>query len=175
MQYPFLTAILPTPDPAKEPDLSVAEFDAMLRENLSEKDFEKIVSWDDPEKEDALPIYREMRRFNEYLNYRIALIRAEKLKVSDHFEMPGELYAEIDFALNSTANATALEKEKIVDAACWRKLDELEICHEMDLEHLAVYRLRLQLLEKYAGRNADAGRSNFEAALEKLSGKFNEP
>jgi hypothetical protein len=175
MQYPFLTAVLPALDPAKIPDMSVAELDEMLKENLPAKEFEKILSWDDPEKTDALPLYAEMRRFSACLNYRIALIRAEKLKRNDRFDMPDELYAEIDFALSSTTNASALEKEKIVDAVCWRKLDDLEICHEMDLEHLAVYRLKLRLLEKYSGRDEAAGRNNFEAALKKLAGQFNEP
>ena len=175
MQYPFLTAILPALDPAKTPEMSVAELDEMLKENLPAKESAKILSWDDPEKKDAFPLYTEMRRFTDCLNYRIALIRAEKLKSNDRFEMPDELYAEIDFALSSTANASALEREKIVDAACWRKLDDLEICHEMDLEHLAIYRLRLKMLEKYSGRDENTGRNNFEAALEKLAGKFNEP
>ena len=77
--------------------------------------------------------------------------------------------------LITAVNASALEREKIVDAICWRKLDDLEICHEMDLEHIAIYRLQLQMLHKYADRDADSGRDNFEDALEKLSSNFNEP
>jgi DNA mismatch repair protein MutS2 len=34
---------------------------------------------------------------------------------------------------------------------------------------------KLRLLEKYSGRDEAAGRNNFEAALKKLAGQFNEP
>ena len=175
MQYPFLTAILPALSPSSPPPMTPSELDEMLKENLSENSFRKIVSWDDDNTADALPIYKEMHRFLACLNYRIAVIRAEKLNTNDRFEMPDELYGEIDFALSAAVNASALEREKIVDAICWRKLDDLEICHEMDLEHIAIYRLQLQMLHKYADRDADSGRNNFEDALEKLSSNFNEP
>jgi hypothetical protein len=77
--------------------------------------------------------------------------------------MPGELFAEIDFALSSAATASPLEREKLIDAALWRKLDELEICHEMDFEHLCIYRMRLQLLEKYKSREIHIFKDRNEA------------
>ncbi|MBR7120893.1 MAG: DUF2764 family protein [Lentisphaeria bacterium] len=174
MIYPFFSAVLPVLDPGRVPELSVEQFDAMAREELSAREFARLTAAGEPQ-DPVLPVYDAMRQFRECLNYRIALIRAERLKVSEQFEMPGELYGEIDFALSQALSVPPLEREKIVDAALWRKLDELETGHEMDLEHLCIYRMRLQILEKYCGRSEESGRGNFEAALEKLSGSFNEP
>lgn len=174
MMYPFLSAILPVLSPASIPEMTLEEFDELAEEQLSPKDFLKLF----PDEENCrgqLPVYEEMKRFRECLNYRIAALRAEKLKISEHFEVPGEIYAEIDFALTSALSAPPQEREKIIDAACWRKLDELEISHEMDLSHIAIYRMKLAMLQKYSGRSEDAGKSNFEAALEKLAANFNEP
>ena len=175
MIYPFFSAILPVLLPGAIPELSVAEFDVMAQEALSEKAFARLLSMDDPQAAEKIPVCAAMRQFRECLNYRIALIRAERLKVSDRFEVPDELFGEIDFALNSAITASPLEREKLIDAALWRKLDDLETGHGMDFEYLCIYRMRLQILEKYCGRSEEDGRGNFEAALEKLAGKFNEP
>jgi hypothetical protein len=173
MIYPFISAILPALSPALEPPMSVAEFDDLVKEELSGKRFEQLVSWDD--NSDKVAVYSDMRRFQEYLNYRIARIRAEKLNRSANFAEPDEFYGEVDYALSAAVSAQPLERERIVDAACWRKLDDLETGHEMDFEFLCIYRIRLGLLQKYSGRSSDAGRENFEAALEKLAAGFNEP
>ncbi|MBR2625091.1 MAG: hypothetical protein IKD23_01690 [Lentisphaeria bacterium] len=175
MMYPFLSAILPVITPAAVPEMSLEEFDELAQEQLSEKDFRKLIAADAPDAGNLLPVYQEMKCFKECLNYRIAAMRAEKLKTNEHFEVPGEIYGEIDFALASAVSASPLEREKIIDAACWRKLDELEISHEMDLIHFCVYRMKLAMLQKYSKRDGDAGCKNFEAALEKLAANFNEP
>ena len=173
MIYSFFSAVLPVLVPGSVPELSVAEFDAMAGEELSDRKFAQLLSADDPET--PVAVYAAMRQFRDCLNYRIALIRAEKLKLNEHFEVPGELYGEIDFALSSAVSATPSDREKLIDAALWCKLDDLETGHEMDFEYLCIYRMRLQILEKYCGRSVEAGRGNFEAALEKLAGNFNEP
>lgn len=172
--YPFLSAIIPGLDPAVPPELTVAQFDELVKENIGSRRFARMTAWDDPEAELELKLYRDMRRFQEYLNYRIAVIRAEKLKRTDSFEEPEEFYSEIDHALAAALSASPVEREKLLDAVCWRKLDELEICHEMDFEHLCIYRIRLGILQKYTNRDENTGRSNFEAALEQLAAGFNE-
>jgi hypothetical protein len=175
MIYPFLTAILPVLDPASPPELTVAEFDDLAREELPASRFEKMISWDEQMDSYPVPVYNEMRKFQDYLRYRIALLRAEKLKSTQQFDEPDEFCGEVDFALAGMIAADTLEKERTVDAVCWRKLDDLEVCHEMDFEHLCIYRIRLGMLQKYTARDKETGRKNFEAALEKLAAAFNEP
>lgn len=172
MIYPFICATLPYLTPAQIPEMSLAEFDGLMKEELSERLFERMLYWDNGKS--GVKIYDDLRRFQEYLRFRIAQIRAEKLDRQAKFTEPDEFFGEVDHALTPALSATPLEREKIVDAACWRKLDDLETGHDLDFEYLCIYRLRLQMLQKYADRSESAGRENFEAALEKLSEQFNE-
>lgn len=176
MIYPFLCAVLPAVDPAQPPAMTVPEFDELVKEELSAGLFARMISWGDPAAEVKVPLYSAMRQFQDYLHYRIAQLRAEKLKINPLFEEPAEFFGEVDYALNIAVSAPSpLERERIVDAACWRKMDDLETGHDMDFEYLCIYRLRLGLLQKYTGRDEENGRKNFEAALEKLAAAFNEP
>ena len=172
MIYPFITAILPALTPGREPEMSLADFDGLMKEELSAKRFEQLLYRD--KGKSGVKVYDDMNRFQEYLNFRIAQIRAEKLEFPANFPEPDEFYGEVDHALAAAVTASPLERERIVDAACWRKLDDLETGHEMDFEFLCIYRIRLGLLQKYSGRSEEAGRKNFEAALEQLAAAFRE-
>ena len=172
MIYPFICAILPEINPSREPAMTLDEFDGLMQEELSAKRFEQLRFWDNGKR--GVKVYDDMHSFLEYLNFRIARIRAEKLNFPANFPEPDEFYSEVDYALASAVSAEPLERERMVDAACWRKLDDLETGHEMDFEYLCIYRIRLGLLQKYSGRNEESGRKNFEAALEKLAAVFNE-
>ena len=101
-------------------------------------------------------------------------MRSERLKRSDRFTPPDEFFGEVDFAIPILAAAEPVEREKLLDALIFQKLDELEIFHEMDLTALCIYRLKLGILQKYAKWNEINGKNNFEAALEKLAADFNE-
>ena len=57
MIYPFLTAILPVLDPASPPELTVAEFDDLAREELPASRFEKMISWDEQMVSYPVPVY----------------------------------------------------------------------------------------------------------------------
>ena len=175
MMYPFLSAALPVLVPASVPEMTLAEFDSLMSGHLSGRLYARMVAWDDPQARVKVPLYAEMQRFIDCMEYRIAMLRAEKLKVNAAFEEPGEFFGEVDHALSHAASCGALEREKLLDALLWRKLDELEVGHELDFYHLCIYRIRLSLLQKYARRDEAAGRDNFESALEQLAAGFNEP
>ena len=49
-------------------------------------------------------------------------------------------------------------------------LDDLEAGHEFDFDGLCVYRLRLEILNRYRGRSVEKGRSNFNAAVDRIAG-----
>ena len=63
-----------------------------------------------------------------------------------------------------------VEREKAVDRIRWRMLDDLEAGHEFDFDGLCVYRLRLEILNRYRGRSVEKGRSNFNAAVDRIAG-----
>lgn len=167
MIYPFLTAILPALTPGKAPEMSLEEFDALAAEHMSSAALAKLAG--------DLPFHKEIARFKKYVAYRSALIRAGKLNRPGDFPAPEEFYGEVNFAASALATAAPAERELLLDALIWNKLDDLEVCHDLDITHLGIYRMRLELLQKYARRNEKTALQNFEAALEKLSADFNEP
>lgn len=58
------------------------------------------------------------------------------------------------------ANDNPLERERALDHRRWRQLEELESGHPFDSDRLAVYRLKLLLLEKWAQFDAKNGERN---------------
>ncbi len=165
MIYPFLTAALPTRPPRSVPELTLEQFDELAKDALRPRDFARMTGG-------TMACHREMAKFREYLAYRVAQVRADRLGVDADFPVPEEFPSEVDSVLGQLSAANPLEREGLADAAVWRKLDDLETGHEMDAEHIAIYRMRLETLQKYAGRDEPAARENFEKALEQLSAAY---
>ena len=165
MIYPFLTASLPTLTPRSVPELTLEHFDELAKDELRPRDFARMTGG-------TMACHREMAKFREYLAYRVAQVRADRLGVDADFPVPEEFPSEVDSVLGQLSAANPLEREGLADAAVWRKLDDLETGHEMDAEHIAIYRMRLETLQKYAGRDEPAARENFEKALEQLSAAY---
>ena len=169
MNYCFFAAALPTINPGEVPPFSTAEFDAMAEEELSTADFAKMISWDDAGNKKVPAVYKEMRRFDETLCRRIASLRAERLGVTLEAAEPDEFYSEIDFVMPSAAISNVpAEREEIIDMLRWKKMDELEICHDFDLTHFCIYRLRLLAVEKFLRRAANDGKKVFGQLVDKL-------
>lgn len=164
MIYPFFSAILPELTPGKAPALTLAEFDELAVENMGKKAAALLT--------DDLPFHRELDRFKDYLVYKTALIRAGRLELNCRFAEPDEFFGEVDYALSALAAAAPAEREVMFDAVIWQKLDDLETGHEMDIVHIAIYRMKLAMLQKYAARDEKKALENFENALEKLSADY---
>jgi hypothetical protein len=164
MIYPFFIAILPGLTPGKAPELTLEQFDELAVEQMGEKKAAQLA--------DGMPFHAELRRFENYLAYKTAMVRASRLNLNCRFEEPEEFYGEIDYALSALSNAAPAEREVMLDALIWCKLDDLEIDHELDQCALAIYRMKLAMLQKYASRDAEAGLRNFENALEVLSADY---
>lgn len=164
MNHPFLSAVLPELTPGKAPVLTLAEFDELAAENMGASAAAKLA--------EDLPFHRELRRFQDYLTYKTAQVRAGRLGINSRFAEPGEFYGEVDHALSALVSAAPAERELLLDAVIWQKLDDLEVGHEMDTVHIAIYRMRLAMLQKYASRDEEKALENFENALEKLSADY---
>ena len=57
-----------------------------------------------------------------------------------------------------------LEREKMLDAARWRKLEELELGNLFNFNVLCAYKLKLELLLKWKARNAELSQKNLDLA-----------
>ena len=170
MFYGFFYATLPTLNCGVPAEISLEEFDRLARNEMTEQKFARLCSWDDRENLSPVPVYREMREFDNFLNLRIAEARQEKL--GTFFTLPpvDEYHSEVDFSLpGAAASDDPSERERMVDLIRWRKIDDLEAGHELDFTALCCYRMRLASLEKYRKRNSGDGNSIFSAAVDKLS------
>ena len=80
-----------------------------------------------------------------------------------------DFYSEIAPALTQAANtADLLEAEKILDRLRWNQLDNLAAGHYFDLDFLAIYRIKLQILAKYIDRTVEKGNQALEDILTDL-------
>lgn len=168
--YYFLIAWLPQPEIGKPSPFTTEELDEILRENLPEKELEKLLSWkggrDYP---DTCRVYREMGNFENYLRTCIARKRAERSGVSFSGKEPDACYSEVDFGLAHAQSCTdPLEREYLIDKLRWEHLDELSLGHDFDFDAVAIYRSKLVIVNKYADFRVDTGTVNFTAALEKI-------
>ena len=171
MFYGFFYATLPTLKCGVPAEISLEEFDRMVRSEMSEKNFSRLCSWDDRENTPGVEVYRKMRDFDRFLKLRIAEKRQEKLGTSFVLPPVDEFHSEVDFALpGAAASGDLLERERMIDLIRWCKIDDLEAGHELDFTALCCYRMRLASLEKYRKRSSGEGNSIFETAVDKLSG-----
>lgn len=173
MFYGAFCAALPTLECGVVPGITLGEFDELAAGVLSDRKFQKLISWDDAEALPKVAVYRKMREFDDFLKLRIAENRREKLGLFDPLPEPDELDSDVDYALpNAAASNDPLERERLVDIIRWRKIDDLEVGHEMDFSALCCYRLRLSLLEKFHVRAADAGNIVFKEAVDQIASQM---
>jgi len=171
MKY-FFTASLPEIQFGNEPPVSTAGFDAEACNWLSAAECRKLSCITLPDRPGDIPadlpaVYRDFFRFEIALRAKIAKRRADRLGAAAEIPEADEFYSEIDRAIAAaTAAEDPAEREDIIDRARWEYLEELDTTHFFDFDHLCLYRLKLQIVEKRQFRLAEAGKKNFAAALE---------
>ena len=158
--------------PDGKPPMSVAQFDedaARLMDEKSARQLRSVTLYNPDEKN--LPAAAE--KFYDWEN----ALRNSWLDVRKRFRADAgdfkrgnpDFYSEIAPALNQAANTTdLLEAEKILDRLRWNQLDNLAAGHYFDLDFLAIYRLKLQILAKYTNRTAEQGNQALENILAEL-------
>lgn len=173
--YYYLCASLPTLKFGADPGFDVAGFDEICRPHMGKKEFETLcsgsirVSSDVYASDELCPVYRTFTRFEQYLRTWVAKKRsASEEEKSQNLPDPAEYFTFIDQELALASAQNPLEREKMVDKIRWRELDELAP-NEFDFDALCVYRLKVQILEKYRTRNLESGRKNFQSAVEAIS------
>ena len=169
MHY-FLIASLPLLEIGEAAPMTVAEFDEILKENLSENAQKKIFSYEGKKDyPDTCPVYRQMALFENYLRTCIARKRAERAGIQFETADPEEYYGEVDYSLAHAASCNnPLEREYMIDRLRWARLDELALEHDFDFDALCIYRTKLVIVNKYADFRTETGTLNFTAALDKI-------
>lgn len=180
MMYYYLCASLPSLAFGEIPQLHLAKFDAICREELTAGEYDRLIMGGlrlrRGETGAGLPqFYADYARFEQYLRTRIAQRRVARdeektLSLPD----PEEYFTEIDTLLGQIAGNDPGERERSIDQLRWRRIEDLEAGHDFDFDQLCAYRLKLEILEKYRERKADVGRERFEEAVGRISGEENQ-
>lgn len=121
---------------------------------------------DDPDAlEEFIGKFPKRSLAHEYLVFETALrhssmkIRAAKLGAAFTAPKPGHTFfdPEADRAVRAAFGApNPVERERILDAARWNKLDELEVKNRtpFNFDTICAYSIRIQIAEKWAARSA---------------------
>ena len=97
----------------------------------------------------------------------IAKLRAARLNLDSaaYLHADGAYESDADRAVREAfAAENPLEREKMLDAARWRKLEELELGNLFNFNVLCAYKLKLELLLKWKARNAELSQKNLDLA-----------
>lgn len=149
--YYYLISTLPTLDPEKGLALTEAEFLVLCEKHLTRNDFRVISSVTGAETDLPNSTLRAWLEFEQSLNHALAEERAQRLE-----HVKNEMYVNTfeknpqiaEAVRKAVTEESPLLGEKILDAAKFAFLDDLEVNHFFDLTKLIVYYLKLRILER---------------------------
>jgi hypothetical protein len=160
-KYYYLVSSLPFLRPAQGPGISRDVFLSECRQWLGQKDMKALQSVSlnnfTVVKED-IPVIRAWKEFEARLREELAVLR--KARKTGHVEKPGPLVKTVMDA------DTPLSKEKVLARIRWDYIDSLEAGNYFDISILALYFLKLQILERLMSFDQVKGEKRFQALCE---------
>lgn len=154
--YPYLTASLPYLYFGMKPPFS---FDELLRKcerAIPEDDLDVIkkislrIGGDESAEKNT--VLNRWKMFDADLRNELVKIRAQRKHIDPAKYLRNERYVPVDIAhqlISIARNPSIIESERLLDQIKWSFLDELALGHYFDAEFMAVYALKLLLLEKW--------------------------
>lgn len=97
----------------------------------------------------------------------IARLRAARLNVdaAAYLHADGSYETDADRSVREAfAAGNPLEREKLLDLARWRKIEEFEFGNRFNFNVLCAYKLKLELLLKWKARDAERSQKNLDLA-----------
>ena len=158
-KYYYLATSLPLLQFGQKPFIARDGFIAEAKKWLSENDFRVLSNIDInnfiKNRQDT-PLLRTWKEFEFSIREELAGFRAAKRKNAE-YKIRRDL-AEIVLQENNP-----LEAEKQLLLLRWNFLEQQEIGHYFDLDFLAIYCLKLQLLERLFSFDKQKGKERFES------------
>ena len=158
--YYYLVSSLPYLKFGQAPPVPSADFLSECQKWLTPEDMKAIISArvdvKDIKEEDT-DVLRKWKAFDRALREGISAERAGEKPAGD--KMP-------DVAKQIMDEENALLKEKAFERARWDFLDQMQTRHFFDVDWLALYFLKLQILERLAMFDKDKGEKVFYDACE---------
>ncbi len=167
----FLVASLPLLRFDESPPITVSALLALCEEWLGARErraVENACLTDFDSAHGTGTIFARWQEWETNLRNELTILRAQSRGV-EPFEFLLEcpwVMGPAEMAREAMAAATPLEAEQILDRVRWRHLEELEVGHHFDTAWLVLYSLKLQLLERKALLNKDAGQETFDRVTE---------
>ena len=168
----YFVSSLPVLKRGERPLISHQQLLESCRDFLNEEDADAIaalsldISGEPPKS--SLSTARQWWNYEAFIRNAAAVIRAGRLHRTAPLPASTDFISQYDqrqlenaFSLPSPA-----EREQILDTMRWNILDSLETGHFHDLEFIAIYALKLLLLERIASRNLEQGLNAFDASVE---------
>lgn len=183
-QYYFLVASLPLLNYEQRDAVDPQEFLALLAEHLGASDLTQVrgAAIDAPQESfsSASPTIRAWAAYERGLRNAIVRLRAARLSTepgqylrADESGDYGDGSAQIgEAAREAMGHDSPLSAEDALNRARWLFLDELEVGHYFDLEHIVVYYLRLQILARRRRFDRDQGQAQFERISEQIMNDY---
>ncbi len=160
-KYYYLGASLPYVSFGDDPPFSREGFIAECEKWLSPADMQALLSADlhcREEKCEGIPLLRRWKSFDAALKAELARIRAAAKK--------GEGYKTSDILKNIMGKETPLLMERALEKLRWIFIEECSKQYFYDINALASYFLKVQILERLATFNKDEGEKFFYSLCE---------
>ncbi len=165
----YLISSLPALMHNQEPRISSDEFMTMCNEQLDPEKAQSIAAISlSPDDNGILDVHRNWQEWLVFVKNCIAEIRASRLKrpLGDSLRetQVSDTYTR-KLLEDAFLQPTPAEREAAIDLACWNFLEDLAASHVFDLDALAIYRLKLLLLEKRDSRSFGEGLKVFDGIV----------
>ena len=167
--YYYLVSSLPMPAFGEPPPFTDEEFLALCRSVLEPAAAERLAAVSlDPVSPPVCPAERGWQVWETHLRNTLARQRAAALgrDPAESLRPEADVFPGDRRRAEAAADAAdPLAREKELDRLRWERLDELAVGHDFDFDALVIYRLRLQLLEKWRRRTPETGAEQREALV----------
>ena len=170
-QYYYFAASLPMLKPGDRPPLSSVEFRQSCERLLAREDYRKVVQA--RLNASAASVGSKIGLLQRYQDAEFALrnelvkLRSKKRTVDLEKHLRPEALNPLwaGAAREIAEQETPLKAEHLLNNVLWGVLDNLVAGHYFDLDFLAAYHLKLQILERNARFKLEAGREKLESIL----------
>jgi hypothetical protein len=169
-QYYYFAASLPMLEPEGPPPMSAEEFLESCSRLLTAPDFMEIQQARLNAARAGNPRIEILKRFQEAefgLRNELVKLRAKKLGVEqDRYIREESLNPLLAAAAREILEQeTPLKSETTMSGTLWTILEDLMVGHYFDVDFLTAYYLKLQILERQASFQVEAGKQKLESIL----------
>lgn len=164
--YYYLIASLPYLSFHKPQTISILEFTSRCSSYLKKNDFEvieSVISGDPNKAAQSLNVVSEWLKWDMELRTELAVLRAKAKGLTNGLAEPldeaeqGEKTSSSNLAMDIISATSPMDADEMLEIARWRRLESLEHGQYFNLEWLAIYSLKLTIMERRESFDMEIG------------------